>query len=114
MPVATTTDFIDTLRKSGILDAQELDSTLASYPGSLDDTNKLIEHLIDSKIITKFQAKSLLAGRYRGLIIGPYKILDRIGAGGMGIVYLAQHMKLDRRVAIKVLPEDKTKDKLAL
>jgi serine/threonine protein kinase len=114
MPVATTTDFIETLRKSGLLDAQELDSALAAYPGSLDDTNKLIEHLIDNKTITKFQAKSLLAGRYRGLIIGPYKILDRIGAGGMGIVYLAQHMKLDRRVAIKVLPEDKTKDKLAL
>src|SRR6185436_2375945 len=114
MPVATTNDFMEALRKSGLLEPESLDSALASYPGSLDDANKLAEFLIDQKLITKFQAKSLANGRYRGLIIGPYKILDRLGAGGMGIVYLAEHMKLDRRVAIKVLPEDKTKDKLSL
>src|SRR3954454_9016598 len=107
MPVATTTDFIEAIRKSGLLEADELDGALASYPGSLDDTSKLAEHLVDKKVITKFQAKSLITGRSRGLIIGPYKILDRIGAGGMGIVYLAEHLKLHRRVAIKVLPEDK-------
>jgi serine/threonine protein kinase/Tol biopolymer transport system component len=39
-----------------------------------------------------------------GVRLGPYEILSPIGAGGMGEVYLASDTRLDRRVAIKVLP----------
>ena len=39
-----------------------------------------------------------------GTRLGPYEILAPIGAGGMGEVYLAHDTKLDRKVALKVLP----------
>ena len=39
-----------------------------------------------------------------GTRLGPYEILGAIGAGGMGEVYRARDTKLDRDVAIKVLP----------
>jgi len=45
-----------------------------------------------------------------GTRLGPYKILSPLGAGGMGEVYLANDSKLDRNVAIKVLPETMTRD----
>src|SRR6059036_1335653 len=39
-----------------------------------------------------------------GSRLGPYEIVSRIGAGGMGEVYRAKDTRLDRSVAIKVLP----------
>jgi len=39
-----------------------------------------------------------------GTKLGRYEIRSQIGAGGMGEVYLAQDTKLDRKVAMKVLP----------
>src|SRR5436190_1647669 len=39
----------------------------------------------------------------RGQRVGPYRVLDEIGAGGMGVVYLAEHVQLERRIALKML-----------
>jgi len=45
-----------------------------------------------------------------GTRLGPYEILDALGAGGMGEVYRAKDTRLDRTVAIKVLPDELSKN----
>jgi serine/threonine protein kinase/Tol biopolymer transport system component len=59
-------------------------------------------------------AASLLAdeetGSMSGRLIGHYKILELLGRGGMGEIYLAEDTTLDRKVAIKLLPEQWTED----
>jgi eukaryotic-like serine/threonine-protein kinase len=46
-----------------------------------------------------------------GETFGPYKLLSVLGSGGMGTVYLAQDVRLGRKIALKLLPAQFTNDK---
>ena len=65
---------------------------------------KLARWLVDHHLLTEYQAARIVAGTTFGLILGSYRVLSRLGAGGMGVVFLAEHTQMRRQVAIKVLP----------
>jgi serine/threonine protein kinase len=62
-----------------------------------------VRELIARGVLTRYQAGQVLAGRARRLRLGPYRVLDRLGIGGMGQVYKAEHILMRRVVALKIV-----------
>jgi serine/threonine protein kinase len=112
--VVTIEQFLETVRKSGLLDARTVDTYIESLRASetLPDAPPALARLmLRDGLLTQFQTGQLLQGKARGFILNAkYKLLEHLGAGGMGTVYLCEHTSMRRRVAIKVLPIAKAKD----
>jgi cyclic di-GMP phosphodiesterase len=66
--------------------------------------DKLMDQLVEHHLLTDYQAARVGAGQLSGLILGNYRVLERVGAGGMGVVFKAEHLLMRRLAAIKVLP----------
>ncbi len=72
--------------------------------GSMGDPSRLVRALVRAGKLTSYQAGAILQGKARGLTIGGYLVLDRIGVGGMGVVFKARDRRDGRDVALKILP----------
>ncbi len=114
MSPARSSSFENTALTSGLLSKSDLLEAVAqcrsSSPGlgrrgPSDDA--LAAKLVDLAKINRWQAEQLLSGRTK-FRLGPYKILDSIGQGGMGQVFKAEHMVMKRVVAVKVLPRHRS------
>ena len=81
-----------------------LPSEIRRQASACQDDEQLSRWLVDHELLTEYQAARIVAGTIFGLVLGSYRVLSRLGAGGMGVVFLAEHMQMRRQVAIKVLP----------
>ena len=69
-------------------------------------SEKIGRALITAGLLTEFQLQRVLAGQIHGMVLGNYRVLDKLGGGSVGEVFVAEHMHLKRRVALKVLPTE--------
>jgi serine/threonine protein kinase len=114
---ANAEELLDLIQKSGIVDEAKLRAyaqKLSESTGLPKDPAKLASHLVRDAVLTYFQAEQLLQGKYKRFSIGKYKVLEKLGAGGMAQVFLCEHKLMRRRVAIKVLPTAKAEDPASL
>ena len=68
------------------------------------EPGELAEYLVEQRILTRFQADTLLQGKKESLVVGPFLITDMIGFGSMGTVYKGQSKVDEQWYAVKVLP----------
>ena len=107
MPALTTVnEFLDVLQRSQLLKPALFDKINGQVPtlceGELT-AERFARSLVKSQIISLNQAQKLMAGTTEGFYLGKYKLLDLLGRGGMGKVYLAEQITMNRVVALKVI-----------
>ena len=100
---------------SGLVTEHQIDEALSTLrppegafgaKASPPSEQELAHRLTEIGAINVWQAKQLLEGRTK-FTLGPYRIVDSLGQGGMGQVFKAEHSLTKRTVAIKVLPRDR-------
>jgi serine/threonine-protein kinase len=106
MPATTQSEFLHLLQKSRLLSQRDVEGLTLEYDlSSCESSNDVAKKLVKSGVLTKYQAQLLLDGRYRGLVIDQYRVLELLGYGGIGRLYLAENTETEELVAIKVLHE---------
>jgi serine/threonine protein kinase len=105
MALAIVSDFVDGVLQSQLLDAEQRDE-VQRLQTSVRDTRELAQELLRRNWLTAYQVNQIFQGKGRGLILGPFILLERIGEGGMGQVFKARQKMLNRNVALKVIRKE--------
>src|SRR5262249_55007920 len=98
--------FLRQLTDRGLMSAvevQELEASLPAEARKAKDAQAVARELVARKKLTPYQAVALYQGKGEQLVLGNYLVLDKLGRGGMGMVLKAQHRRLKRVVALKVM-----------
>ena len=98
--------FVWDLRRSNLIDRGRLDETIGEFlaKNPRAEPPALAEYLVGEGVLTAFQAERLLQGKTQGFVMGPFTLMDALGAGSMGTVYKAQSKTDNQWYAVKVLP----------
>ncbi|MGL4552232.1 MAG: serine/threonine-protein kinase, partial [Gemmataceae bacterium] len=109
MEIESTPQLVSALRDGALLTPVQLELVTRTLASRHRDPRGLGQLLVERGWLTAFQLGRVMGGRGRTLSLGPYLLLDRVGAGGMGEVFKACHRRLRRVVALKVMlrrPDD--------
>ena len=96
---------MDLIADCGLVAREEIQALVEDLPAEdrPNDVEQLTRLLVQRKELTNYQAQQINAGQGNSLVLGNYVILDKLGEGGMGMVFKAEHRRMDRIVALKVL-----------
>jgi serine/threonine protein kinase len=98
-------DFRRELVACGLMTSQELEDLVAGLTADrpVQTASDLARELVRLRKLTTYQVQEVARGQGQKLRLGNYLILDKIGQGGMGLVLKAEHRRMRRVVALKVL-----------
>jgi serine/threonine-protein kinase len=106
MPNPSVDGFVEAVRQYRLLEPARLDVLVRDLRPRFTEVRALAKELLNRGWLTGFQVNQLLQNNGRDLLLDPYVILDRLGAGGTGVVFKARHLHMQRTVALKVIRKE--------
>jgi formylglycine-generating enzyme required for sulfatase activity/serine/threonine protein kinase len=106
MGIDSVGNLVDALCEYRLLDNMQR-GELFHLQAQYTDPRILAKVLLQRGWLTPYQVNQLFRGQGDRLVLGQYVLLERIGEGGMGEVFKARHLGLDRIDALKVIRKDK-------
>src|SRR6202035_3167378 len=106
MALASAASLVDALRQYRLLEPEQLEEVSRSFQDRFPDPKSLAKALIELGWLTPYQANQLLQGKGQELLLGSYVLVERVGEGGMGLVFKARNWKLGRVVALKLIRKE--------
>jgi serine/threonine protein kinase len=103
MSIDTIPAFLEALRKSRLLGAADFNDIKARLLPGVHDPRALAARLVQHGLLTPYQSKHILDGLDQELVVGPYRLLDLLGEGGLSQVFKAEHVGTRSLVALKLL-----------
>src|SRR5437868_2052637 len=107
MPIDSVPILIEAIRQRRLLNRPQFDELIRTIQPRFADPRALAKDLLQRDWLTPYQVNQLFLGNGKDLILGQYLLLERLGAGGMGQVFKARHLRMDRIVALKVIRKEK-------
>lgn len=105
MPPQTANQLLDWLVEHGFL-SEARAAPLRTPPADFPNARALASVLIQRKWLEPYQANQILQGHGEMLVLGPYRLLERLGEGAMGQVFKAWNPKLERIQAVKMIHKE--------
>src|SRR5262245_43500547 len=105
-PLESVGQLVETLQRCGLLNQAQLDEVNRDLQRRFPDLRALSSELLRRNWLTPFQVNQVLQGRGADLVLGSYLLLERLGEGGAGQVFKAQHQKLRRVAALKLIRKE--------
>lgn len=104
--------FRNQILETGLISAEDLsriEEAISQNLTGTDAVQHLARELVRQRVLTKYQVEQIYAGKGSTLRLGNYVVIDELGRGGMGAVLKAEHIRMKRMVAVKVLSKAVTK-----
>lgn len=106
MAIESVEHLINLLAQHELIPSEQLTELKLTLAGRVDEPKRLGKYLVQRRWLTLYQLRQIFQGLAADLVIGPYRVLDHLGKGGVSQVYKAWDTAQKRVVALKVIHPD--------